>query len=86
MTEEPTLREALGDVRRAFRLLWFYQDRILDIVRTIASEFEDLRFYYCVPHNTVPRDRSNSELVRNAWYALPFMNVSYLTDLSVILT
>jgi hypothetical protein len=78
MTDQPTLQDALRDVRRAFRLLWYYQERVLDIVRAVAGEFQDSTFYYCVPHNITPADRYNPQFTRNPWHSLPLMNASYL--------
>lgn len=78
MTNEPTLSEALGDVRRAYRLLWCYQERVFDIIRTIESEFESLRFYVWEPHNAARIDGSTNPISRNPWFAFPMMNVSWL--------
>ncbi|MGH6985523.1 MAG: hypothetical protein ACRED9_01620 [Caulobacteraceae bacterium] len=78
MIEEATLSEALADVRKAYRFLWCYQERIIDIVRVIAGEFDDLKFYYSVSHTTTRRDAYNVDLLNNSWHAFPLMNVSYL--------
>jgi hypothetical protein len=78
MANEPTLSEALGDVRRAYRLLWCYQERMFDIIRTIEGEFESLRFYVWESHNAARIDGSTNPLSRNPWFAFPMMNVSLL--------
>jgi len=78
MTDQATLRSALGDVRRAYRLLWCYQDRLFDIIRTITAEFDSLKFYMWRTNSASPIDGSTNPLTRSPWSAFPMMNVSYL--------
>jgi len=78
MADEAALEAALGDVRRAFRLIWCYQERIFDVIRTITAEFESLSFYVWEPHNAARIDRSTNPVTKGPWYTLPMMNVSYL--------
>ena len=44
MTIDDDLRQALSDVRKSYRLIWLYQNRVIDIVRLIRDHF-DLEFY-----------------------------------------
>lgn len=44
MPLDPTLATALVDVRRAYRLLWSYQRRVLDSIALIAGQFESRTF------------------------------------------
>ncbi|MGH6956450.1 MAG: hypothetical protein ACREEW_07265 [Caulobacteraceae bacterium] len=78
MTNQAGLREALGDVRRAYRLLWCYQDRLFDIIRAIAGEFDSLKFYVWQPNSAARIDGTTNPLTRSPWFAFPMMNVSYL--------
>ncbi len=78
MTEEATLQTALADVRRAYRLLWCYQERLFDVVKTITGEFSDLRFYGWHSQNGGRFDQGTNPLGRGAWFAFPQMNVSHL--------
>lgn len=78
MTDKEALRSALGDVRRAYRLLWCYQDRLFDIIGTIAGEFERLKFYQWHPNSAARIDGGTDPRTRSPWFAFPMMNVSYL--------
>ena len=78
MPQQTELAAALGDVRRAYRLLWFYQERVFDIIGPIAGEFEALRFYMWRSNSARPMDASTNPLSRTPWSAFPLMNVSYL--------
>jgi len=78
MTDKEALSAALGDVRRAYRLLWSYQDRLFDIVGAIAGEFESLKFYIWHPNSAARIDGGTDPRTRSAWFAFPMMNVSYL--------
>jgi hypothetical protein len=78
MPDQTELAVALGDVRRAYRLLWFYQERIFDIIRPFVGEFETLRFYMWRSNSANPMDASTNPLSRSPWSAFPLMNVSYL--------
>ncbi len=78
MTDKEALQAALGDVRRAYRLLWCYQDRLFDIIGAIAGEFGNLKFYQWHPNSAARMDGGTDPRTRSAWFAFPFMNVSYL--------
>jgi hypothetical protein len=38
------LRKALVEVRKAYRILWHYQDHVLNMLRTIVAQFKDVHF------------------------------------------
>ena len=78
MTDKEALQAALGDVRRAYRLLWCYQDRLFDIVGEISGLFGNLRFYQWHPNSAARIDGGTDPRTRSAWFAFPMMNVSYL--------
>lgn len=79
MNENKNLESALADVRTAYRLLWAYQQRALDVVRTMVSHFDDLSFYYWDSNrNGRPgggwRDPSSDP----SWSLLPTADISLL--------
>jgi len=80
MSDEPTLDNALADVRKAYRLLWCYQKRIFDIVTLIVEEFDDMTFYnWRTLHAGHPcRTGTNPLGGRWVWDMLPMVKVSYL--------
>lgn len=54
MAIDPNLAAALVDVRRAYRLLWSYQRRVLDTIGLIAGEFDTLSFATWQPTDFFP--------------------------------
>lgn len=80
MSDDPTLRDALADVRKAYRLLWGYQRRVFDMVGLVAGEFEDMAFYnWRTIHSDHPcRTGTDPMGGRWTWDMLPMTRVSYL--------
>lgn len=76
MTE---LKSALVDVRRAYRLLWGYQRRMMDLVQVIADGFDTQEFYAWSPISFArPTQLTTSPLKKWAWDGLPFYKASFL--------
>lgn len=77
MTE---LTEALADVRKAYRLIWAYQRRMMDLIQVIADDFEGLQFYAWSPlHTRRPTQLTSNPLKGKwAWDMVPFYKVSFL--------
>ncbi len=79
MPASEEMKSALADVRRAYRLIWSYQRRILDIVALVAGEFEEHEFY---GWETYPRDRPcgrwKDPTGKWAWDLLPLHQASFL--------
>ncbi len=73
------MKSALADVRRAYRLVWSYQRRVLDIVALIAGEFDEHEFYVW---ETYPRDRPAGRIKdptgKWAWDLVPLHKASFL--------
>ena len=80
MPDDQSLADALVDVRKAYRLLWCYQKRVFDIVKLIASEFDDTSFYYwrVVHSDHPPKSGTNPMEGRWTWDMLPMVQASYL--------
>ncbi|MBB3020417.1 hypothetical protein FHR70_003498 [Microvirga lupini] len=79
MNEMVELSTALTDVRRAYRLLWSYQRRALDIIRLIADGFDGHEFYLWEPvNNDRPVGRLKDPTTRWAWDMLPMGKMTYL--------
>ena len=77
MTE--TLATALTDVRRAYRLLWAYQQRVFDIVAKVAGCFEELNFYFWDAElGGRPCTGGTHPGVRPGWSLLPVSDISIL--------
>ena len=47
--KDKALDEALCDVRKAYRLVWLYQRRVLDIAKVVADEFDGHEFRWWSP-------------------------------------
>lgn len=77
MTE---LTDALADVRKAYRLIWSYQRRMMDLIQVIADDFQELQFYAWSPlHTRRPTQLTSNPLKGKwAWDMLPFYKVSFL--------
>ncbi|WP_428483469.1 hypothetical protein [Rhodopila sp.] len=67
------LAEALADVRRAYRLLWAFQKRILDYNRIIR---ERLEFSHWSSDSPFKMSTWNPE-TRSVWGMLPMVNISF---------
>ena len=80
MPDEPTLDNALTDVRKAYRLLWCYQKRVFDMVKLFVEEFDDMTFYnWRTLHAGHPcRTGTNPMGDRWTWDMLPMVRASYL--------
>lgn len=78
MPENDALVAALTDVRRAYRIIWMYQRRVLDLVSQIAEKF-DLEFYAWSPEEYERLGRFTTDPTKNsAWDMLPLYNTSFL--------
>lgn len=78
MPENDALVAALTDVRRAYRILWMYQRRVLDLVSQIAEKF-DLTFYAWAPQEYERLGRFTTDPTKKwAWDMLPLYNTSFL--------
>ncbi len=79
MSGHNELSLALTDVRRAYRLLWAYQRRMLDTIHVIADAFEEHAFYVWTPTYFDPPCRYTKDPLENwAWDMLPMVAISYL--------
>lgn len=76
----PIPKETIADVRRAYRLIWGYQRRVMDILRMMADEFDTHEFYYWTPLETDPLAKRGTNPLKTqwAWDALPFYKASFL--------
>lgn len=73
-----SIDSALLDVRKAYRLLADYQQRILELLGFIREEL-GADYYYQVPRNRVPRSLDGLEVSNNAGERfLPFNDTSVL--------
>jgi len=70
---------ALQDVRKAYRLLYLYQRRTMNIVQRITKEF-DCQYYGWVPYKFYrpPKFGTKDIFNRWAWDMLPMYDVSFL--------
>jgi len=59
MSVDPALSAALADVRKAYRLLWSYQRRLLDTIGLIAGEFPGVSFASWQPMDFYPPARKS---------------------------
>jgi hypothetical protein len=72
-------KSALLDVRKAYRLIFLYQRRILDLVKVIKKQFEQHVFYQWSPCNCDPPPiRDSDPLKRWAWDFIPMYDFSIL--------
>ncbi|KQU93897.1 hypothetical protein [Devosia sp. Root105] len=71
------LGSTLVDVRRAYRLVWAYQRRVMDVVQFISSNFQNHEFYAWTPlkFNGSPQLTTNI-LRRWAWDGLSLYKAS----------
>jgi len=78
MPADPALASALVDVRRAYRLLWSYQRRVLDTIALVAGEFGSLSFATWQPmHFFPPARRSVNPAEHWAADLLPMMGAEF---------
>jgi hypothetical protein len=76
--KEEELGKALTDVRKAFRLLWVYQRRLLDIIHVITDQF-DHKFYCWDAMGGRPPGRMTTDPTDEwAWSMLPFYQLCLL--------
>jgi len=72
------IETALADVRKAYRLVYLYQKRSLDIVQRIAKEFQ-CEFYFWTPIQFARPCKSGTfPSYRWVWDMLPMYDVSFL--------
>ncbi|MET4634927.1 hypothetical protein [Kaistia defluvii] len=75
----PIPKETLTDVRRAYRLIWGYQRRIMDILNMMADEFDTHEFYcWKTLDRDPPAKRGTNPLKKWAWDLLPLYQASFL--------
>ncbi|MBY5651798.1 hypothetical protein AB9F42_02995 [Rhizobium leguminosarum] len=79
MPSENNLRQALEDVRAAYRLLYAYQRRTLDTISLVTDQFPDRTFYQwsnllC----DMPPARGKTPFGRWTWDFMPLYNTSFL--------
>lgn len=73
------LKSALVDVRRAYRLLWSYQRRMIDLVQLIGDGFDTHKFYaWASPSFDRQTNLTSTPLKKWAWDGLPFYKVCFL--------
>lgn len=73
------LPSSLIDVRRAYRLVWGYQRRVMDLVQLLEDEFQTHEFYAWTPTwHARPTQLRTSPVRKWAWDGLPFYKVSFL--------
>ncbi len=78
MTTATSIDSALLDVRKAYRLLADYQQRILELLGFIREEL-GADYYYQIPRNRVPRSLDGLEVSNSAGQRfLPFNDMSVL--------
>ena len=71
------LANALADVRRAYRLLWAFQKRLLDINRLIRDKLGFEHYYQ--HHQFNPVQRSTNVELRSGWDLLPHASLAFLS-------
>ncbi len=72
-----SIRAALTDVRKAYRLLSVYQTRVLDTGRYIGARIGH-QFYYTIYHVGRPPNGATNPVQSNPWSMLPMFHVSFL--------
>ena len=78
MTNYDELSKALFDVRKAYRLLYLFQRRILDLVDQLSGKLGH-EFYYWLPSGDEEAIRGGANpLERSAWKMLPLFDASFL--------
>jgi len=80
MTNTPDFEAAIEDVRRAYRIVWAYQRRVLDVIEAITTEFPETRHYWWQTNSfdCLPARKTTDPLGRWAWDGLPLYNFSIL--------
>lgn len=80
MVNNEELSKALLDVRRAYRLLYLFQQRILDLVAELSGQLGQ-QFYYWLPSGDPEAQAilpSKNPCERNSWKMLPLFDASFL--------
>jgi hypothetical protein len=78
MTNYEELSHALFDVRKAYRLLYLFQRRILDLAEQLSGKLGQ-QFYYWLPAGDEEAVRGSANpFERNAWKMLPLFDASFL--------
>ena len=79
MSVDQQSQDAMTDVRRAYRLVWAYQRRMLDMVQAVVKAFPETTHHYWTPteFDGLPR-RASDPIGCWAWDALPYYSVSWL--------
>ena len=76
---DPALSEALTDVRKAYRLVWSYQRRLLDLAKIVLGAFPEHEFYAWRPRvGDPPPQLTGNPMQRWAWDFLPLAEVCFL--------
>jgi len=77
MTNNEELSNALVDVRKAYRLLYLFQRRILDLVDQLSGKLE-LKFWYWWPSgNELAIRAADDPCGRDAWKMLPLFDARF---------
>lgn len=80
MTEDDGLHAALCDVRKAYRLIWLYQRRVLDIAKVVSEEFGQHEFRWWSPqYFDPPGQRTVNPMSKWAADFLPLYDFSLLS-------
>jgi len=76
------LSNALTEVRKAYRLIWLYQQRLIETIRILSEQFE-VRFYQFSA--SLPGNSGQNPLERQLWEFLPLhvASVLFLNQVSV---
>lgn len=78
MTDQEELGQALVDVRKAYRLLYFFQRRMLDLLEELSGKLGQ-EFYYWLPAGDQGSIRAADNPMRTSpWKLLPMYNASFL--------
>jgi hypothetical protein len=72
------LRAALIDVRKAYRLLYLYQRRAMDVAKLVTDEFDHEFFMWSPVHADWPARRLTDPTQRRGWDLLPSYDFSLL--------
>lgn len=80
MPENKDITEILVDVRKSYRLLYSYQDIVLDLSGEVASYFENSQFFsWCPMASSMPSpNRGQEPYDKNRWRFLPLYSFSTL--------
>jgi hypothetical protein len=80
MVNDEELSRALLDVRKAYRLLYLFQRRILDLLEELSGKLGQ-QFYYWLPSGDPEAQAilpSKNPCERNSWKMLPLFDASFL--------